>query len=329
MKATLAIPYDISASYESSLIAWLNNGHGIIGHSLTAGMDNANDAVIYAEMDNMLAKVSALGQSCHGFAYYGNTTAEYPHNRRILSKYWDYCWKYHRGQPVNTPSTDVYDLDRGSTDYLNYIDGYKQLILDNLGKNCVIAFGGHMTRTGTGTSQYCTMAYFEQFLDMLQWFVDNKLVVSMNAEDAMKEYFKRTNNACIVKASSLYNPVVGQQKMNGNSILTCTNAGTCAYYQMAISGTPSSGQIKLSIDGYNGSQTITINTTSGQTINDVVNAFVNSVYKRYTVRKVSDGIVGLFCDVVGVANTPSITSNTSGLTITISQIVEGIDSVWI
>ena len=98
---------------------------------------------------------------------------------------------------------------------------------------------------------------------------------------------------------------------------------------MAISGTPSSGQIKLSIDGYNGSQTITINTTSGQAINDVVNAFVNSVYRRYTVRKVSDGIVGLFCDVVGVANTPSIISNTSGLTITISQIIEGVDSVWI
>ena len=217
LKATLAIPYDISPSYESSLITWLNNGHGIIGHSITPpGMDDSNDSALYDEMEKLLTKINTLGQSCHGFAYYGSTTAEYPHNRRILSKYWDYCWKYHRGKPVNTPSTDVYDLDRGSTDYLNYIDGYKQLILDNLGKNCVIAFGGHMTRTGTGTSQYCTMAYFEQFLDILQWFVDNKLVVSMNAEDAMKEYFKRTNNACIVKASSLYNPVVGQQKMNGN-----------------------------------------------------------------------------------------------------------------
>jgi len=109
----------------------------------------------------------------------------------------------------------------------------------------------------------------------------------------------------------------------------CTNEGALSVYDIAFSGTPTDGEISLdNIKTLDGGENLVITISSSMSLEDVVNACLTKVYKRFTPIKKDTSTLRLYSDVAEIASIPAVNTNTSGLTITITQVVEGAAPTW-
>ena len=104
---------------------------------------------------------------------------------------------------------------------------------------------------------------------------------------------------------------------------------------MQVSGTPADGSFDLLIGGSEKSsdkslgQTLTIATSSTDSIEDVVDNICSQIYKAFTPYKKSHSSIVLFRDIFGSSFVPEVSNNTSGLNFTISVSQYGKNETWV
>ena len=180
-----------------------------------------------------------------------------------------------------------------------------------------------MTRTGQGGS-YSTMAQFTDLLDLIEGYVKSGDLISLNADDAVNQFFGRCQSRSVIPyLSEKDNPCYGQQVLTDDGLKVCTYAGSKYVYSVAISGTASAGEIVVEFPGNEEMQEISITTTANESIEDVVDDFVAQIYKAVTVRKKSTSAFSVMTDLVGDSRGITITSNTSSLTLSLTMDTEG------
>jgi hypothetical protein len=325
---------------------WYLNGHGVIGHGITGGagigrgwggLNTLNDADCYKQIESNIKFFETYGLPHKGLGIF-NTWEYNPHTVKILGRYYDYAFE--SGSGMNTPDTDLYKLSALTTDDASMLNNAKNLIDSAMGKNCIIGFGGHMSRTGKGStdSRYCTMEQFEELLDYITEKVNNHQLISLNTDDAVELFFARSNAMGGIKNTKQYAPAKGQTYLGQNGIEICTNEGACAIFDIAISGTVSAGTIKISnisttqILGVGRSQVVDyleVTLTDETTIEDVIGAFLKAIYREYTVRAKDSSTLRMYADIAKAMDTPAVTENTTGLTLTITRVQQGSEPTWL
>lgn len=327
------------------LQAWVRRGHGIVGHGLTRGggyvspgngLNTMTDSDCYKAIGANNRFLDYFGLPHKGLAYF-NTWEYNPHTISIVGKYYDYGFEL--GAGYNSPSIDLYKLSRYSTDGRTMLAGAKALVDRAIGRNCIIAFGGHMSRTGTGTGSdsYSTMTDFTELLDYIGEKVANHQILAMNSDDAVALFTARNNALGGVKAEARYTPSKGDLIISNSNMSVCITEGVNAVYDIIISGTPSEGVIKISnvstnlVDSSNSYETLNymqVSLTTQSTIEDVIKAFKKVVCRDYTIIAKDSVTIRLYADSSGVRSTPAVIENTTGLNLAITQVRAGVNATW-
>lgn len=318
------------------------NGHGTCAHGVVggvsvtgSGVDTMNDADVKIATEGENKAFDDYKLSHRGLVQY-NTWQDNPHIWALMGRYYDYIVGFDNEKCINTPSTtDLYRLRRMWTDNPNMLDAQKASVDAAIAQgDCLLIFGGHFARTGQGGT-YSTMEEFVALLDYVAEKVSAGQMLSLNMDDAVDMLWGRAIAHNVVMASnySYRNPMANSMKIE-NGLKICTNVGTKAIYSMSITGTTVAGAFTINLGNASKTtnvascQSVTINTTAGESITSVISKIVSSIYKAYTVRSFNDGEVVLYRDINGVTFTPYITNNTSGLVFDITQITEGTEAVW-
>lgn len=318
------------------------NGHGTCAHGVVggvsvtgSGVDTMNDADVKIATEGENKAFDDYKLSHRGLVQY-NTWEDNPHTWALVGRYYDYIVGFDNEKCINTPpTTDLYQLRRMWTDYPNMLDSQKAKVDAAIAKgDCLLIFGGHFERTGQGGT-YSTMEEFVALLDYVAEKVSAGQMLSLNMDDAVDMLWGRAiaHNVVMAPNYSYRNPIANSMKIE-NGLKICTNVGTKAIYSMRITGTTVAGAFTINLGDASKTtniascQSVTINTTAGESITSVISKIVSSIYKAYTVRSFSDGEVVLYRDINGVTFTPYITNNTSELVFDIVQITEGTEAVW-
>ena len=318
------------------------NGHGTCAHGVVrgvsvtgTGVDTMNDADVKIATEGENKAFDDYKLSHRGFVQY-NTWKDNPHTWALMGRYYDYIVGFDDKKCINAPSTtDLYQLRRMWTDNPNMLDAQKASVDAAIAHgDCLLIFGGHFARTGQGGT-YSTMEEFVALLDYVAEKVSAGQMLSLNMDDAVDMLWGRAIAHNVVMASnySYRNPMANSIKIE-NGLKICTNIGTKAIYSMRITGTTVAGAFTINLGNASKTtnasscQSVTINTTAGESITSVISKIVSSIYKAYTVRSFNDGEVFLYRDINGVTFTPYITNNTSELVFDIVQITEGTEAVW-
>lgn len=325
---------------------WYLNGHGVIGHGITGGVSVLGwgglncmpDDDCYKQIEANIKFFETFGLPHKGLGIF-NIWEYNPHTVKILGRYYDYMFE--SGNGMNTPDTDLYKLSAYTTDGANMLTNAKKLVDAAIGKNCIIGFGGHMTRTGKGStdSRYCTMEQFEELLDYIAEKVNNHQMISLSIDDALELFCARNNAIGGIKSTKQYAPAVGQTYLGQNGIEVCSDEGACAIFDIAISGTVSAGTIQLSNISTTQVNTSAVSTqvvdyleitlTDETTIEDVIGTFLKAIYREYTVRAKDSSTIRMYADIAKAMDTPSVIENTTGLTLTITRIQQGSEPTWL
>lgn len=318
------------------LAEWYKNGHGTVGHGQVGGISTTiwggglpglsvlDDEDCFKAIEGNNKFLDTFGLPHHGIAYW-NVYEDNPHTRHLCGKYYDYGFIY-GGSGFNTPDTDIWKLSRYNTDNSGMLNGAKTLVDKGIGQNCIIAFGGHMARTGTGGSN-STSEEFEELLDYVSEKVNNREMIPMNSDDAVATMFARTNYFNVAHSVKPYIPSIGNI-IYDNGLKVCTNRGKLSIYDITISGIPNEGVIEISDVATYGIPNIHIDVPSEATVSDVINLFLSRIYKRYSVTKKDTETIRLISDIAEKTIAPTVTENTTGLSITIAQIVAGEEPIW-
>lgn len=318
------------------------NGHGTCAHGVVSGVsvtgigvNTMNDADVKIATEGENKAFDDYKLSHRGLVQY-NIWSDNPHTWSLMGKYYDYIVGFDDEKCINAPSTtDLYRLRRMWTDNPNMLNVQKAKVDAAIAKgDCLLIFGGHFARTGQGGT-YSTMEEFVSLLDYVAEKVSAGQMLSLNMDDAVDMLWGRAIAHNVVMASDYANrnPMESAMKID-NGLKICTNIGTKAIYSMQITGTTITGSFTINLGNASKTtnvdtcQSVTINTTEGESISSVIDKIVSSIYKAYTVRLFNDGEVVLYRDINGVTFTPYITNNTSGLVFDITQITEGTEAVW-
>lgn len=339
--ATLSTIGNINATSSQALgnklKTWCERGHGTVGHGLVAGINVTvvgtglpglsviDDEDAHKAIKGNNKYLDMFGLSHHGIAYW-NQFEWNPHTIAMVGKYYDYGFQF-GGSGYNTPSTDPWRYTRYITDSASMLTGAISLIDSSLGHNCIVAFGGHMDRTGKG-GDYSTMADFTTLLDYVAEKVANRQMIALNADDAVATLFGRCSVYGAVRAGQPYAPSVGNMYLHSNGIKVCTNEGALSVYDITLSGVPSEGEIEIRGLSLNAATGIRINVTSGMSIGDIINKCLDCVYKRCTASKIGVNTLRLNYDVAEVTTMPYVYANTSNLDININQSIVGVAPTW-
>lgn len=317
-------------------------GHGTCAHGVvggvsvpSVGIDLMNDSDVKTATDGENKSFDDYKLSHRGLVQY-NTWEDNPHTWKLVGNYYDYVIGFSSSKYINHPSdTDLYQIKRANTDTPNMVASWKTKIEEAIiAGNCIIAFGGHFTRTGTGGT-YSTMNEFIEFLDYVKKKIDNGQLISLNTDDAIDHLWRKSAQLnCINYSNYNYrNPSQFSIKYD-NGIKICTNKGTKATYRFSISGLAQQGEFTLnvgnSVKTTNTSicQAITIQTNLSESIESIIDKIVKVVYKAFTVRKENNTELIAYRDINGLTFTPYVTNNTSGLIFTVTEIASGTEAIW-
>lgn len=311
------------------------NGHGTVAHGVVegisvtgSGINTMNDADNKKALEGENKAYDEFGLSHRGLVEF-NSWADRPHTWAIIKRYYDYSIGF--GEPINIPGkTCLYELGRLNTDGAGMLDSAKAKIDEAISiGNCVVIFGGHWFRTGTG-GNYSTREEIIALFDYMKEKIDAGLLVAMNTDDAVDTAWSR--KTFIDKHNFAYeNPCVGMLKIEDNTIKYCSNQGSRAIFKIVVSGNMvASGSFALILqDSMGASQKITITPPSSSTIEDVIDLIVSNIFNSFTVTKVNSNSVLLYSDIAAPVASPSISENTSGITFTVTEVKQGIAPVWI
>lgn len=311
------------------------NGHGTAAHGVVggisvtgSGVNTMNDADNKKALEGENKAYDEFGLSHRGLVEF-NSWADRPHTWAIIKRYYDYNIGF--GEPVNIPGkTCLYELGRLNTDDAGMLDSAKAKIDEAISiGNCVVMFGGHWTRTGTG-GKYSTREEIIALFDYIKEKIDAGLLVAMNTDDAIDTAWSR--KTFIDKHNFAYeNPCVGMLKIEDNTIKYCSNQGSRAIFKIVASGdVVASGSFALILqDSMGASQKITITPPSSSTTEDVIDLIVSNIFNSFTVTKVNSNSVFLYSDIAAPVASPSILDNTSGITFIVTEVKQGVAPVWI
>lgn len=341
LKVTYSPPGNGTSTWGNTMKEAVKNGHGILAHGLPFGEEFTGTGFDNMPDNDIMRAVTINREWCdkyslptNGIAYF-NTMEINAHTIAMTKKYYKYAFVF-GGDGINTPEKSFYALTRAVTDGQSMLSSCKKLIDDNIGKNCIIAFGGHFNRTatGNGSNGYSTYSDFIALLDYVLMYKNEGLLISLSADDAINELSKRAISEGVVKTEycDFYNytgaidfiPFLYRKIIKDNKFLLCTNSGVSAVYKLSLSGTPTDGSFKISMPEEN--QT-TITTSQGESIADVINKIINVIYKANTIREINTEL-WILHDKVGVCEEPTISDNTSGISFNVETIRTGVDAVY-
>ena len=319
----------------------VKNGHGILAHGLPygekftgTGFDNMPDNDIMRAVKINREWCDKYNLPTNGIAYF-NTMKINAHTIAMTKRYYKYAFCF-GGDGINTPEQSFYTLTRKVTDGKDMLSSCKKLIDDNIGKNCIIAFGGHFDRTATGdgSNGYSTYSDFTALLDYVSMYKNAGLLISLSADNAINELSKRAISEGVIKTEYCnsydytgvidFMPFLYRKIIKDNKVLLCTNAGVSAVYKLSLSGTPTNGSFKISMPE---ETQMTITTSLGDSITDVINKIINVIYKTNTIREINTEL-WILHDRVGICEEPTISDNTSGISFNVETIKIGVDAVY-
>ena len=315
-----------------NLQKWVAEGHGVLGHGLTsgvsvtiltddslAGISNISDADARKAIEANNKALDFYNLPHNGIAYW-NIWSDTPHSRNIVEKYYNYGFTFGgSGAGINTLATDKFRLTRYTTDAANHIDTAIEMLRSAIGQKCIIVFGGHMSRTGTGSGSYSTMEQFTSLLDAVKDYVDAGVMISLNTDDAVKLFYGDYNG---VKNEYPYLPAVGEIVYN-NGLKVCTSAGSALIVRVTLSGTPQDGRITIPV------LDIDVETNSTDSLNDIILRIVeDSLHPNFTIIRSSSSQCYCYSNIARATETPEATVNTSGLSIAFAVRKNGENPVW-
>ena len=157
----------------------------------------------------------------------------------------------------------------------------------------------------------------------------------MSLDNAINDIWNSATNRSVVKKVNynLVNPPLYAMKYD-DGLKICSVKGAFYIFEMQVSGTPADGSIDLLIGGSAKSsdkslgQTLTIATSSTDSIEDVVDNICSQIYKAFTLYKKSPSSIVLSRDIFGSSFVPEVSNNTSGLNFTISVSQYGKNETW-
>ncbi len=338
-------------SWAEDMKVWQENGHGTVAHGIphgsnissSKGIDTMTDAECKTAFDTEISWLKDNGFQYHYLAYF-NTMTINPHTISIVKSYFRGACSYGGSGKVDGQTSrfamrrlSIDNNAEGTRDANTILASATELINESLGTPNIILMGGHSERVMQYTD-FVTM--HNTLLAYVKTLVDEGLLLTMNAEDAFKTLERR--NIGIVSANScgtysyngqiLFKPKVGQKTIVNDVEVICTDAGAAAVFKITLSGTPADGSFVLTLDGMTDSayvaQSFTITTASGDTIQDVIDEIIGKIYTANTVRAISTTEVLIVADSNRAASTPTITDNSSDLSISVDILKAGADAVW-
>lgn len=341
--------------WKSSALAMreaMKNGHGCAAHGIVRGWVPSSGGTGYGiDQMNDHDALQAINLENKAFDDYGlphcglvafNSYEENPHCTKLVRSNYNYLLQFITAD--NTPSTtDLYQLGRLNTDLSSQIDSIKSAIDVAIRNGLNVFIGGHFgktggedRRTGSGVGSYSTMAQFLSLLDYIKSYIDRGLLVSMSLDNAINDIWNSATNRSVVKKVNynLVNPPLYAMKYD-DGLKICSVRGAFYIFEMQVSGTPADGSFDLLIGGSAKSsdkslgQTLTIATSSTDSIEDVVDNICSQIYKAFTPYKKSPSSIVLFRDIFGSSFVPEVSNNTSGLNFTISVSQYGKNETWV
>ena len=341
--------------WKSSALAMrkaMKNGHGCAAHGIVRGWVPSSGGTEYG-IDQMndhdaLQAINLENKAFddYGLPHYGlvafNSYEENPHCTKLVRSNYNYLLQFITAD--NIPSTtDLYQLGRLNTDLSSQINSIKSAIDVAIRNGLNVFIGGHFgktggenRRTGSGVGSYSTMAQFLSLLDYIKSYIDRGLLVSMSLDNAINDIWNSATNRSVVKKVNynLVNPPLYAMKYD-DGLKICSVRGAFYIFEMQVSGTPADGSFDLLIGGSEKSsdkslgQTLTIATSSTDSIEDVVDNICSQIYKAFTPYKKSHSSIVLFRDIFGSSFVPEVSNNTSGLNFTISVSQYGKNEKWV
>ena len=324
---------DIVDRYSS----YINKGHDVLVHGVATGVsvtirDNGNynglghinDEDTISTLESTIASFKKYNLPVNGFVNFNGGNTENPHVRSILGRYFDFVVDWNKKGGLNFANEDGYYISRYITDSKNMLEGAKKLIDNNIGKNCLIVFGGHAAAIGKEGN--VSKDDFILLLDYIADKVNKGLIISRNCRKGVQMLYSRGVSNTVIRTldNSGYNPMKGQLNIIDNSVKICTFPGNKSIYSMELNGTPTNGTIEITLDCLNFKQTINIPTAVTDSIEAIINKFTTNIaYKAYTLVKESNTKILFYCDKCVETNLIEINSNTSNLTININTIQNG------
>ena len=318
-------------------------GHGCCAHGgvlhldvdASLGLGNMNDvqATKVLEAENRAFKLCGLPYN--GLVKF-NTHEDTPRTWEIMGRYYKYAVGF--GNGLNTVGeSDLLDLKRYNTDSANMLPNAKKLIDEAILKgNCLVLFGGHYGKRTSAGGIYSTKEDFIRLLDYINAKMKLGQIVSLSVDDAVNEIWGRAYSTIAYRNYNLRPAKYGDLKISDNKIEFCKKPGNRALYKMNLTGAIVKGSFSLKLNGIlstsdslnDGNQTITIQTTQGDTLDDVKGKIISSVYKGYNAYLSDDKFIYFSRPISGDTFTPQIESNTSGILFDITEIKKGDADLW-
>ena len=327
---------------------WQKDGHGTVAHGVRGssdGIDTMTDNQVVSWFNEELNWMIANGFQ-HDYIMYFNSMKINPHTLSLVKSFFKgaICESNYGVVKWQTSryAMNRCNIDNGgtTTDPTTKYNNAITSINDVLGTSNMVILGGHSFRV-IGDPAFVEM--HENLLSYVKKLIDAGLLISMNAEDAFKTIEMRNTGVTSANICNAYPNIerslnyivdVGEKSIINNQEVMCTSSGAAAVYKIIISGTSMNGSFVLEVDGFTVTATgydrqeLEIQTSISDKPKDVVKKICQQIYTAYTVAALSDTEIILVANSNRVANAPSITSNTSGLSFTIDTIRNGSDIVW-
>lgn len=206
-------------------------------------------------------------------------------------------------------------------------DALKTFFDKALGQQKVVVFGTHLVTSDGVMLQYENYTNeIKPFLRYLSDLANAGFIASVSITHALEsvQNERAIRNYIPFKRYEFTAPL-GEIYRTQDTVNRVTNGGNPYIFKLDIVGTASGGAIGISIDGDSGSESKNISVPSGASAEDVAALFyTHAFFSNYRTKVIGSSVYFYRCRTDNVDVSFEITSNTSGVTITKTDIINAV-----